>query len=281
MKCREVIKTVRGSAQTDGAGVKLTRVLGMRDVYDFDPFLMFDAFDSSTPSDFIKGFPWHPHRGIETVTYLVHGDIEHQDSLGNKGSILSGDCQWMTAGSGIIHQEMPQPSERMLGAQLWINLPQKDKMTHPAYNEIKAEQIPLLKDEKSEIRIVAGEYKGTKAAMQGQFVDATYLDVKMEANGELTIQTKEGETVFVYVLDGEAFFGTEEKKVETRSAALFGDGEGLMFRTKDKSIRMLVLAGKPLKEPISWGGPIVMNTRAELETAFDELDNGTFIKHAK
>lgn len=281
MKQREVIKIVKGSHHVDGAGVNLTRVIGIRDVTDFDPFLMFDAFDSTNPADYVKGFPWHPHRGIETVTYLIGGSFEHSDSLGNKGLLDSGDCQWMTAGSGIIHQEMPKASERMLGAQLWINLPQKDKMTHPQYNDIKVESIPIIKEGETEIRIIAGKYNGTKGAMQGKFVDATYLDVKMEANSEFKLQTKEEDTVFAYLVLGEGFFGTYSKPVSNQSAALFSAGEELIIKSSEKGIRMLVLMGKPLKEPISWGGPIVMNSRNELETAFDELDNGTFIKHAK
>lgn len=281
MKSREVVKIVQGSAQTDGAGVHLTRVLGMRDVRDLDPFLMFDAFDSTNPADYVKGFPWHPHRGIETVTYLIEGSFEHRDSLGNVGTISSGGCQWMTAGSGIIHQEMPKPSDWMLGAQLWINLPQKDKMAPPEYNDIKPEQIPVLRTQNSEIRIIAGQYNETKGAMQGKYVYATYLDVKVEANSTLVLQTIPGETVFCYLVLGAAQFGESEKPVKMRSAVLFDDGEELAIKTSDSGVRMLVLMGKSLNEPISWGGPVVMNTRAEIETAFDEMDNGTFIKHEK
>lgn len=279
MKQREVTKIVKGSRHVDGAGVNLVRVIGIRDVYDFDPFLMFDAFDSTNPSDYVKGFPWHPHRGIETVTYLISGSFEHRDSLGNIGMITPGDCQWMTAGSGIIHQEMPQSSERMLGAQLWINLPQKDKMTHPAYNDIKSNQIPELKEGETEIRVISGEYNNVKGAMKGYFVDATYLDVKMKANSEFKLQTKEEDTVFVYLVLGDGVFGANEKFVSNQSAALLSNGEEVMIKSTENGIRMLVLMGKPLKEPISWGGPVVMNTRSELETAFEELDNGTFIKH--
>lgn len=281
MKNREVVKIVQGSAHVDGAGVHLTRVIGMRDVRDFDPFLMFDAFDSTNPADYVKGFPWHPHRGIETVTYLIQGNFEHRDSLGNVGNIGAGDCQWMTAGSGIIHQEMPQASDRMLGAQLWINLPQKDKMTYPEYNDIKSEQIPLLFDGGAEIRIIAGRYGNTDGAMQGKYVDATYLDVKMQPNSELVLNTPLNETVFVYMVQGEGAFGTVGKKVITHAAALFSDGEEIFIRSFDSGVRMLVLMGKSLNEPISWGGPVVMNTKAEIETAFDEMDNGTFVKHAK
>lgn len=279
MKQREVTKIVQGSRQTDGAGVHLTRVIGIRDVYDFDPFLMFDAFDSINPADYIKGFPWHPHRGIETVTYLISGLFEHGDSLGNNGAIESGGCQWMTAGSGIIHQEMPQPSERMLGAQLWINLPKKDKITHPKYNDIKAEQIPTVKEDETEIKVISGLYKETKGAMHGEFVDATYLDVKMNAESEFTLQTKDDETLFVYLVLGEAHFGPKNKLISAKNAVLFSYGEEVLIKTSENDVRMLILMGKPLKEPIAWGGPIVMNTREELNIAFEELEEGTFIKH--
>lgn len=279
MKTREVKKIIVGNPQMDGAGVKLVRVLGTRDIQDFDPFLMFDAFDSKNPADYIKGFPWHPHRGIETVTYLIDGKFEHGDSLGNRGVIEAGDCQWMTAGSGIIHQEMPQPSDRMLGAQLWINLPQKDKMTHPKYHDIRAKDIPVVKTENAEIKIIAGEYKGNKGAFHGEFVDATYLDVSLNKNSEITIDTKEGETAFVYIFEGNGYFGSDEKKVMAKNIALFTDGDKLQIKTVESDLRLILLMGKPLKETVAWGGPVVMNTREELNTAFEELDEGTFIKH--
>ena len=169
---RSIRRIVTGKPATDGAGVKLVRVIGYNDTQDFDPFLMLDAFDSTNPEDYVKGFPWHPHRGIETITYLIRGDIAHGDSLGNKGRILDGECQWMTAGSGILHQEMPQPSERMLGTQLWLNLPAKDKMTEPKYNDIVGENVPTVAEEGLNIRIVSGNYKGTDGAFRGEYADA-------------------------------------------------------------------------------------------------------------
>jgi len=175
MPVRKVRRIVQGHEATDGAGVKLVRVLGHNDVQDFDPFLLLDAFDSTNPADYIKGFPWHPHRGIETVTYLVSGLIEHGDSLGNKGEIRDGDCQWMTAGSGIIHQEMPKPAERMLGIQLWINLPAKNKMTKPAYRDLTKKQIPLITEETVDIRLVWGTYKNYKGPFQGAHVDPLFM----------------------------------------------------------------------------------------------------------
>ena len=179
---RQIRRIVTGKKTIDGAGVHLVRVLGYRDTQDFDPFLMLDAFDSDNPEDYIKGFPWHPHRGIETVTYLIQGDIEHGDSLGNSGSILDGDCQWMTAGSGIIHQEMPKASSRMYGAQLWLNLPAADKMAPPAYGDIQRDQVPVVKGDGHTVRIVAGDYQGKAGAFQGRYIQTTYLDIEMEPN---------------------------------------------------------------------------------------------------
>ncbi|MGB2578779.1 hypothetical protein AAIR98_000698 [Elusimicrobium simillimum] len=281
MKKRKVAKLVTGTATQDGAGVKLTRVLSRPDVKDFDPFLMLDAFDSKNPDDYTKGFPWHPHRGIETVTYLVEGDIEHGDSMGNKGSINDGCCQWMTAGSGIIHQEMPKPAPHMLGLQLWINLPKKDKMTAPAYRDIRSEMIPVIKEDGAVIRVIAGEYKGKKGATKGDYVKATYLDVKLESNALWEIDTNPDETVFVYLLQGDAVFEEESSTqyIPAKTAVLMTYGDNMYVKAGDKGARFVLLAAKPLKEDVAWGGPIVMNTREELQNAFEELDNGTFIKN--
>ncbi|MHB8963598.1 MAG: pirin family protein [Saccharofermentanales bacterium] len=277
---RRVAKTVTGTQTYDGAGVKLVRVLGRSDVRDFDPFLMLDAFDSDNPEDYTKGFPWHPHRGIETVTYLIRGDIEHGDSLGNSGSILDGDCQWMTAGSGIIHQEMPQPSDRMLGVQLWLNLPAADKMTAPAYNGILNKEIPVIQGDGSRVHIIAGRYNGADGAFSGAYVKPVYLDVELEAGTTWRTATPADETAFVYIIQGSASFGPKNDAIDIpyRHAVLFGTGDGIEATAGDEGIRFLFLCGKPLKEPIAWGGPIVMNTREELQLAFDELDNNTFIK---
>ena len=280
MKTREIIKTVKGISTIDGAGVNLVRVIGYRDVKDFDPFLMLDAFDSFNPADYIKGFPWHPHRGIETVTYLIKGRMDHEDSLGNKGSIMEGDCQWMTAGSGILHQEMPIASDRMLGAQLWINLPKKDKMTEPTYRDIKAENIPLVRDkENGEVRIIAGSFNGINGAMQADYVKVTYLDINVFPNKMMTIPTITTENVFSYLVDGDAVFGEKQTNVSSHTGILFNQGEQITIKAGNNGLRMFLLSGKALNEPIAWGGPIVMNTREELDNAFDELNNGTFIKH--
>jgi hypothetical protein len=276
---REVKKIVAGMPATDGAGVKLVRVLGYGDTADFDPFLLLDAFDSTNPDDYTKGFPWHPHRGIETITYLIKGDIEHQDSLGNKGQIKNGDCQWMTAGSGIIHQEMPQKSTSMLGAQLWLNLPASQKMTPPAYGDIKSKDVPVVEKDDSIVRIIAGEYQGTKGAFQGKHVPATYLDVELKPNTSWFVESREDENLIVYIFYGQGIFGsTGRKSVQAKRAVLFGPGNHLQVIAGEEGIRFILLKAKPLKEPIAWGGPIVMNTQEELSLAFRELDENTFIK---
>lgn len=276
---REVKKTVEGARAVDGAGVRLVRVIGHRDVEDFDPFLMLDAFDSTNPEDYIKGFPWHPHRGIETITYLISGDIEHGDSLGNKGSIKDGCCQWMTAGRGIMHQEMPQSSERMLGTQLWLNLPAKDKMAEPAYCDITKDMVPVLQEEKAEIRVVSGDYKGNTSTVFGNYVKMLYLDVSLKPNAAWNLKVDSENTLFVYIVEGEGFFGTNDELVKSRRALLFGEGDEFEVRTKGSEIRFFLHAAKPLKEPVAWGGPIVMNTREELNQAFKDLEEGTFITH--
>ncbi len=265
----------------EGAGVRVIRILNNHDVNDFDPFLMLDAFDSENPADYIKGFPWHPHRGIETVTYLIEGEIEHGDSLGNKGTIYDGDCQWMTAGSGIIHQEMPQPTARIRGLQVWLNLPAKNKMTHPQYRDITAKQIPLVKKNGYEVRIISGIYDGTQGAMQADYVQARFLDISIEANQRIEIDTNIQHTVFVYCVFGAVAFDDTDKLYAERKAVLLEKGDCLVLKTTSASARVIVFDAPPLNEPIAWGGPIVMNTREELHHAFDELDKGTFIKHEK
>lgn len=275
---RSINKVITGKNSVDGAGVNLVRVIGFHDTKDFDPFLMLDAFDSKNPEDYIKGFPWHPHRGIETITYLIKGDIEHGDSLGNSGSILDGQCQWMTAGSGIIHQELPKPCERMLGVQLWLNLPAKEKMTAPKYRSISMEDIPVITDDGVKVHIISGKYKDKKGAMEGDYVKALYLDVEMDPNTEWTIDTVSDDTLFIYIPYGEAAFGDKGEIIKEKHAILFNKGDKFYAKTLDKDVRFLLMSAKPLKEPVAWGGPIVMNTQEELDLAFKELDNGTFIK---
>jgi len=276
---RTVRKTVKGQKAVDGAGVHLVRVVGYHDTADFDPFLMLDAFDSENPDDYTAGFPWHPHRGIETITYLISGDIEHMDSLGNKGSIRDGDCQWMTAGSGIIHQEMPKASRRMLGAQLWLNLPAKYKMTAPAYGDIKKEQIPVVAEGRSRVHVIAGSYKGTRGAFEGSFIKPDYFDVEIDPGGGWELETVREATLFLYIIQGAAYFGSDEgTEYAEKQAVLFSQGDRLLVKAGDKGTRFLMLQARPLKEPIAWGGPIVMNTQEELDRAFRELDSNTFIK---
>lgn len=275
---RSIRRIVTGKPATDGAGVKLVRVIGYNDTQDFDPFLMLDAFDSTNPEDYVKGFPWHPHRGIETITYLIRGDIAHGDSLGNKGRILDGECQWMTAGSGILHQEMPQPSERMLGTQLWLNLPAKDKMTEPKYNDIVRENVPTVAEEGLNIRIISGNYKGTDGAFRGEYADALYLDAEMAPGAEWLLETDPEATLFIYIVQGAGFFGPSGEGVAEKHAVLFDKGNAFRAKASEAGARIFLMAAKPLGEPIAWGGPIVMNTREELDLAFRELQEGTFIK---
>lgn len=276
MKHREIVKTVRGQRAVDGAGVSLVRVLGNRDVYDFDPFLMLDSFDSTDPKDYTAGFPWHPHRGIETITYLISGRIEHMDSLGNKGTIESGESQWMTAGSGILHQEMPIASERMLGFQLWLNLPQKEKMSEPAYLGITQDMIPVMESDRAKIRVLSGGYGGVSGVLP-RHIQAGILDVSLPKNERIILPTKPEETVFAFLILGEAII--DAHMISEKTAVLFGAGDSVSIEaTPDHDLRFILFSGKALHEPIAWGGPIVMNTRAELDLAFEELRNGSFIK---
>ncbi len=276
---RKVKELVRGSAQQDGAGVKLVRVLGRDTVRNFDPFLMLDAFDSTNPDDYTKGFPFHPHRGIETVTYLVSGCIEHQDSMGNKGKITDGACQWMTAGSGIIHQEMPRPARRMLGLQLWINLPQKDKMADPAYRDLRADKIPVVAVDGAEVRVISGSFGQTEGVFQGEYVKTTLLDVTLAAGAEFRLPVAKGNTVFAYILEGTGAFEEGGENIVCKTAVLLGDGDEVCVRAAAGGMRFVLFSAKPLGEDVAWGGPVVMNTREEVRQAFGEIGAGTFIKH--
>lgn len=281
IKIRSVARSVPGKPTSDGAGIKLTRVLSLRETKDFDPFLMLDWFDSTQPSDYLAGFPWHPHRGIETVTFLYAGSIAHADSLGHAGVIGDGDCQWMTAGSGIIHQEMPQESPLMRGLQLWVNLGASEKMTEPAYREIKADDVPETAVPGGAVRVIAGEFNGLRGPTTGVSIQPMFLDIRLDAGAELTVPTPLDETVFCFLVDGGGFFTGLDGYSDGHAAHLYTEGEAVRFKAGDKGLRLLLLAGRPLHEPIAWGGPIVMNTREELETAFRELDEGTFIRGAK
>lgn len=276
---RTINKIISGRNAKDGAGVKLVRVFGQDDTQDFDPFLMMDAFDSVDPQDYIQGFPWHPHRGIETITYLIKGDIEHGDSLGNKGSILDGDCQWMTAGSGIIHQEMPSQSERLLGVQLWLNLPAKDKMVSPQYRGIQKKDIPVIEEGDSRVHILSGSYKGTAGAIEGDYVNPLYLDVEIKGDSSWSFETEEDSTLFIYIFQGEGVFEPQgETFISEKHAVLFNKGKTFWVKASNQGIRFILLSGKALKEPIAWGGPIVMNTEEELKRAFKDLQEYKFVK---
>jgi len=279
MQTKTIRKVVTGTTQYDGAGVKLVRVISAPDVKEFDPFLMLDAFDSYDSADYTKGFPWHPHRGIETVTYLISGNIEHMDNIGNKGNILDGCCQWMTAGGGILHQEMPQPSERMLGVQLWLNLPRKDKMTTPKYRDIRANMVPIIEEDGCSIRIISGHYRGNAGVVQGEYVKMLFLDVDMKVGARWQLETTKGTNLFIYIVEGEGSFEkSDENLISSKRAVLFNDGGELLARATDKGLRFLLFSGTKLNEPIAWGGPIVMNTQEELKQAFKEIDDGTFVK---
>ncbi len=275
---RSIKQIIIGEEATDGAGVRLTRMFGHHEARDFDPFLMLDAFDSSDPNEYVRGFPWHPHRGIETITYLIEGDIEHRDSLGNHGSIRDGDCQWMTAGSGIIHQEMPQPTKRMRGTQLWLNLPARDKLTKPKYRDIRQENIPVVETGESRVRIIAGKYGAISGGFVGDFVRTVYLDVEIFSGCDWSFSVESDMTVFIFVFEGAGTFALDEGQVTMKQAALFGPGESVEVKASDQGVRFLLLMADPLKEPIAWGGPIVMNTRSELDQAFREIGDGTFIR---
>jgi redox-sensitive bicupin YhaK (pirin superfamily) len=273
---KSVKRVVQGAPAVDGAGVKLVRILGLKTVQDFDPFLMLDSFDSRHPKDYILGFPMHPHRGIETITYLLEGEINHRDSLGNQGKIRSGGMQWMTAGSGILHTEMPQAKERMLGLQLWLNLPKKDKMASPKYFDIPKELIKIVEEKDAAIRVISGKYKDTEG-VQPHHIQATLLDVALKNNREITIPTIGNQTVFVFLLIGDV--NIQHKTYHEKSALLFGEGDFVKISAANEAdARFLFLEAEPLHEAVAWGGPIVMNTDEELYAAFNELRKGTFIK---
>jgi len=281
------IRNIRRSQPTiEGAGVHLNRVFGFDDVPLFDPFLLLDDFRSDYPDQYLKGFPWHPHRGIETITYLLTGDVEHGDSLGNQGTIGSGDVQWMTAGSGIIHQEMPQgdTAGRMHGFQLWANLPASDKMMTPRYRDLSSAQIPVVNlADGVVVKVISGEVDGVRGPVADIVIEPEYLDVTVPAGAVFRKATKLNHTVFAYIIDGQGVFGQgtdTAADVDNGTLVLFEDGEEMVAAAGDNGVRFLLVAGKPLGEPVAWRGPIVMNTQAELQVAFEEYRQGTFIKHS-
>jgi quercetin 2,3-dioxygenase len=278
---RKIKKVLNSKPVLEGAGVHLNRVFGFSEVPDFDPFLLLDDFRSDNPEHYLKGFPWHPHRGIETITYVLNGNVEHGDSMGNKGNISAGDIQWMTAGNGIIHQEMPKGDGegRMEGFQLWANLPASQKMMAPRYRDVKTEEIPTVKTRNNiTIRIICGEIGEVAGPVTDIVIDPEYLDVTMPAGTEFIHPTTMGHTVFAYIIEGSGNFGDEDS-YGNGTIVLYEDGESISISTTDEPVRFLLISGKPLNEPIAWQGPIVMNTQEELNTAFEEYRNGTFVKH--
>jgi redox-sensitive bicupin YhaK (pirin superfamily) len=277
------IKTVLKAKPTmEGAGVRLKRVFGFNETGLMDPFLLLDHFGSDNPDDYMKGFPWHPHRGIETITYMIDGEVKHEDSLGNSGTIKSGDVQWMTAGSGIIHQEMPNRSNgTMMGFQLWANLPSSSKMMHPRYQDIKSSEIPeIVRENGVRVRIICGKLGGTCGPVREIVTDPEYMDVIVPTGKEFTHQVKKGHTIFAYVFEGNGYFDeNNERLIESGNLVLFDDGEQVVARAGENQFRFLLVSGMPIGEPIAWYGPIVMNNREELDLAFREYRAGTFIKH--
>ena len=281
MSVRPVKRVSQSQPTREGAGVHLRRAFGFGDTSDFDPFLLLDDFRNDKPENYRVGFPFHPHRGIETITYVLEGEVEHQDSLGHRGVISSGDIQWMTAGSGIVHQEMPKGDAKghMYGFQLWANLPASLKMTPPRYQEIKSDQIPVAKEsDGTEVRVVCGQFGSTTGPVQGVAAAPTYLDVFVPAGKSRSIPVDKTHNVFAYVFGGSGKFGTSPEEVQNRSLLVFGAGDEVAVHAGHEGVRFLLVSGKPLKEPVAWYGPIVMNTQAELEKAFRELENGTFLK---
>jgi redox-sensitive bicupin YhaK (pirin superfamily) len=279
---RRIERILRSQPTVEGAGVRLKRAFGFSEVPALDPFLLLDDFHSKDPADYLSGFPYHPHRGIETITYLLQGEVAHEDSLGNSGLIGPGDVQWMTAGSGIIHQEMPWGDEmgRLWGFQLWANLPASHKMMAPRYQGIEREQIPeVTLDGGATVRVIAGEVAGTRGPVEGIVTDPTYLDVTLPAGAQLVHAVEPDHTVVAYVIEGRGSFSEEGgTPIGPETVVLLGPGERVSVSTHDGTVRFLLMSGRPLREPVAWRGPIVMNMQEELRTAFEEYRRGTFIK---
>jgi redox-sensitive bicupin YhaK (pirin superfamily) len=300
MSLRPVKRLIKSKPTLEGAGVHLRRAFGFGNTSDFDPFLLLDDFRNDVPADYLAGFPWHPHRGIETITYVLAGTVEHGDSMGNHGAIAAGDVQWMTAGSGIIHQEMPKGdlTGRMHGFQLWANLPSSLKMTAPRYQEVKAADIPQLTDDDgTQVRIVCGSFWGKTGPVDGIAAEPVYLDVSVPPGRRRSLPVETTRHAFAYVFAGGGKFcnasgplavPTESvgwldtappSEADNRSLVLFDRGDELEVQAGEDGIRFLLVSGKPLEEPVAWYGPIVMNTQQQLRQAFEELEQGTFLKH--
>ena len=299
MSIRPVKRASQAVPTLEGAGVKLRRAFGFGDTAETDPFLLFDDFRNERPEDYQKGFPWHPHRGIETITYVLAGNVAHGDSLGNAGSMGPGDVQWMTAGSGILHQEMPEgdASGRMHGFQLWANLPASLKMTKPRYQDVRSQEIPEITDDDGTlVRVICGEFWGKKGPVEGVAADPHYIDVTVLPNQKKRLPVETTRHAFAYVFEGSAKFrdasdprgvltervGIDEeptvRELGDRSLVLFDSGDEVVVQAGEQGVRFLLVSGKPLREPVAWRGPIVMNTQQELMQAYGELRDGTFIK---
>jgi quercetin 2,3-dioxygenase len=300
MSIRPVKRIVASKPTIEGAGVHLRRAFGFGDTTEFDPFLLLDDFRNDRPDEYRAGFPWHPHRGIETITYVLAGNVEHGDSLGNRGNLGAGDVQWMTAGRGILHQEMPQGDEkgRMHGFQLWANLPSSLKMTAPRYQDIKAGDVPeVIDDDGTRVRVVCGDFWGKRGPVEGVAADPRYLDIFVPPGKRKTLAVELERHAFAYVFEGSGSFraasepfGVLTEKTDglneilvreqtgNRSLVLFDSGDEVTVQAGDDGIRFILVSGKPIKEPVAWYGPIVMNSQAELQQAFSELRQGTFIR---
>jgi quercetin 2,3-dioxygenase len=297
---RPVKRIIEAQPTVEGAGVKLRRAFGFGNTDETDPFLLFDDFRNDRPDDYLRGFPWHPHRGIETITYVLAGAVTHGDSLGNEGTLGAGDVQWMTAGSGILHHEMPQgdPQGRMHGFQLWANLPSSLKMTTPRYQDVSARDIPEdVDDDGTRVRVVCGEFRGRRGPVDGIAADPSYLDVFVPPGRRKTLPVETARHAFAYIFEGSGTFRdssapigvlTERSAgddapiradVGNRSLVLFDRGDEVTVQAGEQGIRFLLVSGRPIEEPVAWYGPIVMNTREELRQAYEELQQGTFIKH--
>lgn len=272
---RKVKTKVKGFRTTDGAGVNLVRVLGNQTTKEFDPILMLDSFDSVNPDDYTAGFPMHPHRGIETISYVSRGKMVHRDSLGNEDGISDGGVQWMNSGSGIMHEEMVPASERLLGVQLWLNLPAKDKMSKPSYNSIKNDEIKEIEIEGGEIRLLAGTYKEYQG-YKGDYLPMDYYDIHLNANAEITLAMNQDDSVMVFTLLGDIYINGEH--IEEKTAVKLTEGDSLTIKNGEKDAQVLYMNSRALNEPVAWAGPIVMNTQEELQKAFLELRSNTFIK---
>lgn len=272
---RRVKRKVEGFRTIDGAGVSLVRVLGLNTVKEFDSILMLDSFDSTNPSDYTAGFPMHPHRGIETVSYVYKGKMVHKDTLGNEGSIGDGEVQWMNAGSGIEHEEKIPAADRLLGVQLWLNLPKEQKMSHPSYHSIKRDDIEEIEFDGGTIRLLAGEYKN-HIGYKGEHLPLNYYDIHMKENAEIIIDTKNEDSVMIFTLLGDVCIGGE--RIKEKTAVKLTDGDTLKIKNTDDFSQVLFMSSKALNEPIAWAGPIVMNTQDEIQKAYSDLRNNTFIK---